>query len=325
MGSGCSIGASCVAKAKAPQRLSATSVPRFHKTSPFIKLPSSPTEDTPYDAAAWTADKTASKMSKWREMCTLKLGGGSTMRGTQSNAPNLEEVMLEKTKQDETEALSEFALTHPAEFSKKLTSGPPPALRWAAWKAALQTYRYFIAGKYDELRQQKMACKWLSTISHDVARTFAGCIYDKEALENILASYAMYNPAVGYCQGMNFLAGLILIVASDSNEEEAFWGFVALMEKRISTDKLSITGANKLYTANFPLVYLLEKLFDHVLCENAPNLKAHFEAISLPANLWLHQWISSLFLYTFPMQFCVRLWDALLGNGVSFMVSRVFF
>lgn len=40
------------------------------------------------------------------------------------------------------------------------------------------------------------------------------------ALRRVLRAYSYYDPEVGYCQGMNFIAGMFLTVMS---EEEAFW------------------------------------------------------------------------------------------------------
>ena len=57
-------------------------------------------------------------------------------------------------------------------------------------------------------------------IKLDVPRTFAcsnipsfrvDVDEGQNPLYNVLASYAKHCPEVGYCQGMNFLAGLILI------------------------------------------------------------------------------------------------------------------
>ena len=54
----------------------------------------------------------------------------------------------------------------------------------------------------------------------DVPRTFAdqeipGFIKDPESRENplynVLAAYAKHAPELGYCQGMNYVVGLILI------------------------------------------------------------------------------------------------------------------
>ena len=320
MGNGCSAGAGCFNKAKAPQKLSRNSEQRMCKAGTFVKLSSTHIEDTLLDSSPWTADKTATKLLKWQEIYNFHQSKGNIANiATGSKTHSL----LHNSKSDQTETLCQFALMHPDEFAKRLTSGPPTIYRWAAWKASLQTYRFFVSGMYDTLRQRKDTCKFLTIISHDVARTFTGYSYDREALENILAAYAVYNESVGYCQGMNFLAGLLLIVA-EGKEEEAFWGLVALMEKKIYTDKLDLSGANKLFTKNFPLVRILEKMLEHTLSNKAPALKKHFETIGLPLDLWLHQWISSLFLYTFPVPYCVRLWDALIGHGISFIVPLIY-
>ena len=47
------------------------------------------------------------------------------------------------------------------------------------------------------------------------------CDSKQNALFNVLAAYAKHCPEVGYCQGMNFLCGLILI-GVDFNEVSAF-------------------------------------------------------------------------------------------------------
>ncbi len=43
----------------------------------------------------------------------------------------------------------------------------------------------------------------------------------QEKLRNVLAAFAAFNPTVGYCQSMNFVAALLLLQLQD--EEEAFW------------------------------------------------------------------------------------------------------
>ena len=48
------------------------------------------------------------------------------------------------------------------------------------------------------------------------------------SLRNVLLAYAAHNAEVGYCQSMNFLAAVLLLVA---DEETAFWCLVALVER----------------------------------------------------------------------------------------------
>eukprot|EP00826_Nyctotherus_ovalis_P057705 TRINITY_DN7898_c0_g1_i29.p1 TRINITY_DN7898_c0_g1~~TRINITY_DN7898_c0_g1_i29.p1 ORF type:complete len:381 (-),score=66.02 TRINITY_DN7898_c0_g1_i29:259-1401(-) len=217
---------------------------------------------------------------------------------------------------DTSDSVLVFALLNPTLFSKRLTAGPPSTFRWTSWKAALNVSIFFVPGKYERLKSYKGRSRWLGTIVQDVARTFSRHLHSCEALENILAAYSMYNETVGYCQGMNYVAGLLLLV-SGLQEEEAFWVFVALMEQRVSFDRLPLCGLKKLFVANFPLVKLFEELFVKLLDK---DLLTHFNTLGLPIELWFHKWISSLFLYSFPIHHCIRFWDAMMGNGISYFL-----
>ncbi len=56
----------------------------------------------------------------------------------------------------------------------------------------------------------KQARGWLQQIEKDLPRTFSGHPVmeggGKRALRRVLAAFAMHDPKVGYCQGMNFIA-----------------------------------------------------------------------------------------------------------------------
>lgn len=66
--------------------------------------------------------------------------------------------------------------------------------------------------------------KWKGQIEKDLPRTFPGHpALDEDgrnALRRLLTAYARHNPSVGYCQAMNFFAGLLLLLMP---EENAFW------------------------------------------------------------------------------------------------------
>lgn len=68
-------------------------------------------------------------------------------------------------------------------------------------------------------------------ISKDINRTFPEHALFTEsghmrgALFNVLRAYALYNPDVGYCQGMGFMAGMLVLYM---NEEDAFFTAVRL-------------------------------------------------------------------------------------------------
>jgi hypothetical protein len=41
------------------------------------------------------------------------------------------------------------------------------------------------------------------------------------SLRRVLHAFAVYNPRIGYCQSLNFLAGLLLLFVD--TEEQCFW------------------------------------------------------------------------------------------------------
>ena len=47
-----------------------------------------------------------------------------------------------------------------------------------------------------------------------------------QVLRRVLLAYSLYNPVIGYCQSMNFLADFLLL---RMDEEGAFWTMVALL------------------------------------------------------------------------------------------------
>ncbi len=60
------------------------------------------------------------------------------------------------------------------------------------------------------------------------------------ALRRVLRAYAAYDQEVGYCQGMNFVAGLLLMYMP--GEAHAFGALVMLMEGRLRTWTASQQG-----------------------------------------------------------------------------------
>ena len=49
-----------------------------------------------------------------------------------------------------------------------------------------------------------------------------------EKLQRILVAFSMHMPSIGYCQGMNYLAAMLLLVLK-ADEVNAFWVLVSLL------------------------------------------------------------------------------------------------
>ena len=84
---------------------------------------------------------------------------------------------------------------------------------------------------FPALLQRSEGSERNAELALDLDRTFPGHpLLDKNSeggregiasLHRVLNSYALYNPQVGYCQSMNFIVGILLIM--DVQEEDAFW------------------------------------------------------------------------------------------------------
>jgi hypothetical protein len=148
-------------------------------------------------------------------------------------------------------------------------------------------------------------------IARDIGRTFpkhylfqahrAG----QTALFNVLRAYAQYDPGVGYCQGMGFLAAMFL---SYMPEPQAFWLLVACLNHR----RFALAD---LYRPRMPKVPELLFVCEQLVRAHLPRLAAHLEAEGLHPTMYLTQWLLTLFAYNFPFAFVTRVWDAFLHEG----------
>eukprot|EP00826_Nyctotherus_ovalis_P017722 TRINITY_DN15236_c0_g1_i1.p1 TRINITY_DN15236_c0_g1~~TRINITY_DN15236_c0_g1_i1.p1 ORF type:complete len:393 (+),score=88.32 TRINITY_DN15236_c0_g1_i1:550-1728(+) len=182
---------------------------------------------------------------------------------------------------------------------------------------------------YRQLLQRKNGSNCLTQIRKDLDRTFpshplfASSAFKEKgqaALENILAAYSLYSSSTGYCQGMNFIVGFLLIV-SGFREEEVFWVLVLLMKHKIPGDLLQVEGLEGLYNEGFPLAEVLQTLCMQTLERVLPSVRRHLQSVEIPETLWLHKWHSTLFLHSFPLSHCLRIWDYIMGNGTSGIIK----
>lgn len=104
-------------------------------------------------------------------------------------------------------------------------------------------------------------------ISMDVNRSYTNIKNMKQAtLKNILRTYAFYNSEIKYCQGMNFLAGFLLMFFKD--EKLAFKAFSGLIDK---------FGMNELFKEDLPLLKLFFYKLDRLISMYLPDLYSHFK------------------------------------------------
>jgi len=118
---------------------------------------------------------------------------------------------------------------------------------------------------------------------------------------------AIYDKEIGYCQGMGFVCGLLLMYMS---EEDAFWVLVRLC-------KFSPYKMRELWLPKLPGLFKSLFVFEHLLPDYLPKVWEHLQRLQVNSNIF-SQWFLTAFLYDFPFSAALRIWDIFLFEGFYF-------
>jgi hypothetical protein len=191
----------------------------------------------------------------------------------------------------------------------------PSTIRAEVWLELLgaRNLRRKSPGVYERLLA--FSSEQSQRIVRDVGRTFpAHPLFDdgapgQVALLNVLRAYSIFDSELGYCQGMSFIVGMLLLLGM--REEEAFWAFVALIKDR----KL-----HGLFADQLPLLKTLLYQFDRLIELRMAKLFSHFKENNVTPLLYASEWFSTVFCYGFALPTSFRIWDMFLVHGTSFLL-----
>ncbi|KAM7455430.1 hypothetical protein BLSTO_03815 [Blastocystis sp. subtype 1] len=177
-------------------------------------------------------------------------------------------------------------------------------------------------------------------ISRDISRTFphhflfrhkeVGCL---DLLESVLRKISDNYFGLGYCQGMNFVVGSILIATLDpecngyysDNDMDDLLQCVHRMDVddvrqqvyELSSRLIDRLQLVRLWGYGFPGLPFFVFVFRHYLDHLAPALRKHFEMVGFDLSIFVTRWFIPLFSNTMPFPLLFRLWDFLFVVGVS--------
>lgn len=154
--------------------------------------------------------------------------------------------------------------------------------------------------------------KGIKQISKDLSRTFPGDkTLDKNSLKNILESYLLRNPNIGYCQGLNFIAATLLTLGF--SETESFWLFVQILENYTPTQ----------YYNSMAGVIIDQKVFDNVFMHKLQKLASVLERLGIESCLFTVQWFICMFSFNFDKDVVCVMWDYifLYGHCIGFSIG----
>lgn len=126
----------------------------------------------------------------------------------------------------------------------------------------------------------------------------------QQQMFHVLYALALFQPKVGYCQGMSHICAHVLSVME--SEEDAFLLLAMLMQKFDMKD---------LFTPGFAKLNALTYTFDELFRKRDRQLWQHLSNLGVSSNFYLPKWYLSMFCMQFPPVFILRLWDVFLLYG----------
>ncbi|KAL9062452.1 MAG: hypothetical protein Q9157_008911, partial [Trypethelium eluteriae] len=203
----------------------------------------------------------------------------------------------------------------PTLTSNKIRAGVPPPLRGVVWVSMAGARDIQLENKFDLLCNETSPHE--GAISKDIGRSFPGVEMFRDAdgegqrmLARVLTSFSLYDPKIGYCQGLGFLVGPLLM---QMGEREAFCVLVRLMER------YDLRGC---FLPDLSGLHLRIYQFQQMLAKHMPQLAAHLDSLQVEAA-YLSQWFLSLFAVTCPLPMLFRIYDVILAEGASETLMRV--
>ncbi|KAG0719497.1 TBC1 domain family member 1 [Chionoecetes opilio] len=125
------------------------------------------------------------------------------------------------------------------------------------------------------------------------------------ALFNVLKAYSLLDKDVGYCQGLSFVGGVLLLHV----EEEVAYSLLQHL--------MFIMGCRQQYRSDLIGLQVQMYQLSRLLRDKLKNLHDHFEDNEVTPQLFAAPWFLTLFASQFPLNFVSRVFDLLFMDGME--------
>ena len=150
------------------------------------------------------------------------------------------------------------------------------------------------------------------SIEADINRTFNNSkIMTPKILFEVLKVFAYRNEEIGYCQGINYIAGFLIII--NNNEADAYKCLQQLIDNY---------GMKGLYILNVPLLGECFYKLDKLIFKMHPDLYEWFRIINIFSKNFSSPWLITIFTHTLqyiknnmPTEIIITIWDHFLIDG----------
>ena len=134
-----------------------------------------------------------------------------------------------------------------------------------------------------------------------------------KALRRVLQGFAVHNPDIGYCQSLNFIAGLLLLFLNE--DEQKVFTMLDIITKNY------LPGTHGVVLANADVAVLMTLIRESMpavwskINDLPPNTDLATSTRLPTVSLASTSWFMSCFIGTLPIESVLRVWDVLFYEG----------
>ena len=201
------------------------------------------------------------------------------------------------------------------------TQGIPPEMRKEVWTWMARCRLKRAGGdlnfsKCIDIGRTMEAC--VHQIHLDAPRTFPTNSWiqsdvGQSSLRRVLYGFIGRNQNLGYCQSMNYIAALLLLIM-DYDEESAFLVMCAMIDQ----NSQGIVYEN-VYASNLSGCHVEIRTLQQLVGMKLPRLAKHMSYLQCDMSLIGTEWILCMYCTMLPSETTARVWDALLHEGAKVM------
>ena len=197
------------------------------------------------------------------------------------------------------------------ERTRLILGGVPMHLRAKIWSQYIHEALIHDPDEYSSLVSQiptDVAPETLSEICDDIPRTLANNVFFRSGagraqLTELLCTFVVKKPEIGYCQGMNLIGGYLLLALPTT--ETAFWVFCYMIEHVLAETYFDATMRG----ASIEIAVLRSYVRDLI-----PRLATHLDDLDIADQETVpYNWFLTAFSSTLTIEALYRVWDVVLA------------
>ncbi|EDK44149.1 conserved hypothetical protein [Lodderomyces elongisporus NRRL YB-4239] len=193
------------------------------------------------------------------------------------------------------------------QLNELIAQGIPSEIRGIIWQIVTKSKDSNLEDLYRSLKHESSIHE--KAIKRDLTRTSfftnIDAVNKADELYNVIKAYSLYDPDVGYTQGMIFIAVPLIM---NMHESECFCLLVLLMKEY---------QLRELFCPEMKGLHLLLYQFDCLLAKNVPTLYNHLVKQGIKSSMYASQWFLTFFAYKFPLDIVLRIYDVIITEGME--------